>query len=267
MALDLQRTARRRMRIVLMVAAGLVVLTGGVVVGVIAGSSSGDSDSGKAGAEASSHDEGGQETGSDDQPEPGPTRTVEPSEDYTAPDEWVRLPAASGETDGLPTGWPQTPEGAVALVAASSRNSWTWDEEQIARGIRAYTSDHEQDALLSMVDGSAAGIRELVGLPPSGRPPEDASLSATVIGVQWEEMSEDEVRVSALVRIVFTPGGGVDVRTQVHSTVNDAVWENDDWKVRTVSPEVVQGAPEAAELGSQEFIDAGWIALQEGDVR
>ena len=265
MALDLQRAAQRRMRLMVLVLVGVVVLLVGVVVGLAAGGGGGGNPS----AEPTGTPTDGGSDGSDGQ-EPGfeATETTQPPEEYTAPDEWVQLPAGTGESDsGLPVGFPQTAEGATAMVVASTRNAWTWDPDQVEDGILTYFNVAEQNDLLTMVDEGVQGMREYVGIPATGPVPDGAALNAAPIGVQWEELDDGTVRVSTLTRVTSTPGNGEETSTHLHSSVNDAVWEQGDWKVHSVPAEVVQDAPDAVELGSPEFNAAGWIAIQEGDVR
>jgi hypothetical protein len=269
MALDSQRAAQQRMRLAVLVLTGVVLLLVGVVVGMAAGGGS-ESDPSPAATGTPTNDGVGGDSGDGRDQGPGfkPTETIQPPDEYTAPDEWVHLPAGTGESDsGLPVGFPQTAEGATAMVVASTRNSWTWDPDQVEDGVLTYVNTAEQNDLLSVVDDSVRGMREYVGIPQTGPVPDGAALNATPIGVQWEELDDGTVRVSTQVRVTSTSGEGEDTRTNLHSTVNDAVWEQGDWKVRSVPSEVVQDAPDAAELGSPEFNSAGWIAIQEGDVR
>ena len=263
MALDLQRAANRRMRIAVLVLVGVVVLLAGMLVGVLV--VGGGSDDGQAAQPSTSPS-----TPEDTEPEgPGyqPEETTSPGSDFVAPSEYVQLPAGEGEAEGLPVGFPQTPEGAAAAVVSSTRTGWSWDPEQVERGIRVYASEDTRADLLDMAEAGADSVRQYVGIPESGPIPEDAALNAWPIGVQWEELSDGAVRVSTLTRLSFTPGNGEPTQTHLHSTVNDAVWEGGDWKIRAVPAEVVQNAPQAADLGTQEFIDAGWVAIQEGEER
>lgn len=262
MALDLQRAANRRMRVVVFGLAGAVVLLVGVLVGVlVSGGDDGDEAAPTAPSTAEASDTDLEGPGFD------PEETLQPSGDFVAPSDYVRLPDGAREEEGLPVGFPQSPDGAVAAVAASTRNAWSWDADQIERGIRVYASADTGADLAGMAEAGAEGIRRYIGVSETGPVPQDAALNAWPIGVQWEELDDGAVRVFTLTRIAFTPGGGVQTRTHLHSTVNDAVWEDGDWKVRAVPAEVTRDGPATAEVGSQKFIDEGWVAIQEGDRR
>lgn len=262
MALDLKDRAQRRMRWVVLVMAGVIVLLAGALVALLVG--------GTASEETRTEPEPSGEApadGGDEGPGHQPTETATPSGDYVAPEEWVRLPAGETETSGLPTGFPHTPEGAAAAVAASTRNSWTWDAAQVERGAEVYACEEDRDEILDLADESASGVREYVGLPATGDIPQDAALHAWPIGVQWEPQDEDTVRVSLLIRLAFTPGEGEPTETHLLSSTNEAVWEGGDWAVCSVRQSVAQDAPEAADIGTADFNDAGWVAIQEGENR
>jgi hypothetical protein len=265
MALDLQRAAQRRTRILVIVLAVAVALLIGVVVGLVAG---GSGDGSEASPTPTSPPDGNAETedpGEDPDPDPSDTPS---GSDYVAPEEWVQLPPGSSEAEGgLPVGFPQTSEGAIAMVAASSRNAWTWDAEQMERGIRAYASDADRDAALDVTEESANGVRDYIGIPDGEPIPDDAMVNGWPIGVQWEDQDDGSVRVTLLIRVTFTPGNGEPTETHLIATVNDAIWQHDDWKIASVPPDVAQDTPTAADLGTPAFNAEGWIAIQEGDVR
>jgi hypothetical protein len=264
MALDLERAAQRRMRILVIVLAAAVVLLAGIVVSLVAGGSGDGADPSPAPTGSPAGNDNG---GPDDDPGYDPAETTQPPSDYAAPDEWVQLPTGSGMEEGLPVGFPQTSEGAVAMVVSSTRTGWTWDVAQAESGARVYVNADEREDALAMVDGSVRAVREYVGIAQNGPIPEGAALNAAPIGVQWEELEDGSVRVSTLTRVTFTPGGGEPTTNHLHTTVNDAVWEDGDWQVHSVPAEVVQDVTDPADIGSEEFNSLGWIAIQEGDVR
>ncbi|MGW8847978.1 hypothetical protein ACWGNE_09355 [Streptomyces xiamenensis] len=271
MELDLQHAVQRRMRILVVVLCAVVAVLTGVIIGVLA---TGGGSENTSGAGTGQEWQAPQDEDTDTaEPSPGfqPPKQVDPPASYTHPDEWVRLPAGTGEENGLPVSFPQSPEGAVAMAAASTRNAWSWDPARVEAGLVTYMSEDEQGIDVSeaseLADLAAREMRVYTGLPETGDIPDDATLLGWPIGVRWEEIDADTVRVYMLVRVTFTPGDGAQTQTHLHSTVNDVVWEHGDWKGRSVTPEVAQSGPEVAEIGSVEFNEAGWIAIQEGPTR
>ncbi|WP_129841111.1 hypothetical protein [Streptomyces sp. RFCAC02] len=264
MILELQRAANRRMRMTILVLAGLVVLlASGLLGALLFGGGSGE-DGGSGAAPAASSSSAGPDGDDDD----GSVETLPPSDGYTAPEQYVQLPVGSGETEGLPTGFPHTPEGAIAVLVSSSRYASSWDPEEIRRNIRVYATEDDKDELLALADQGAQVMRSHVGIPETGPIPPGATVNSWVIGVQWEELSADHVRVSTLVRLTYSAGEGEERHTELISATGDVVWEDGDWKNTPVSPEIASDAPEVGgDIGSQGFIDAGWIAIREGDRR
>lgn len=248
--LDIQAKAERRKKILFGFVIGTSVL---LVVLLIAISMSG-------GESSEEKPEGGAKGDSKSTQEPLPEQTE--SEDYDEPAEWVELPKGKAEEKGLAVKFPHTPEGAMAMLAASSRGGTTWDKDLAVRSAQVYAHP-EDDYAVQAARESAVGARVHVGVPRKGELPKGARLSSWPIGVQWEELSKNHVRGHVLVRLRYTPSSDEDETTEVMTVTSDAVWLDDDWKYQPTNPKVHENAPEPWDLGSAEFSEEGWLAIQE----
>lgn len=250
--LDIQAKAERRKKILFGFVVGTAVLL--VVMLIAVSMSGGDSSEGKA-------ESGGKGGGTSSQ-EPLPEQTEVEGDDYDEPAEWVELPKGKSEEKGLPVKFPHTPEGAMAMLASSSRGGTTWDTDLAVKNAEVYAHP-EDDYAVEAAKESAVGARVHVGVPRKGELPKGASLSSWPIAVQWEKLSDDQVRGHVLVRLRYTPSSDEHETTEVMTITSDAAWVDGDWKFQPTNPEVHEKAPEPWDLGSVEFSDEGWVAIQE----
>uniref|UniRef100_UPI003F494A8F hypothetical protein n=1 Tax=unclassified Streptomyces TaxID=2593676 RepID=UPI003F494A8F len=254
MTLDIQRAASRRMRRIVAGLVGLVVVLVGVIVGLTLGG--GNSPSATPAAPGPSASPGQQG------PTPMPSETAGGA--YVAPATWVRLPKGGQPRDGLEAGFPHTVEGAAAAAVASVRGAWTWDADAAEKAAGVYALPAEADKTKAAARQAVAASRASAGVPGTGPLPEGAHMSVAPIGVQWSGATADQVTVSVLTRIVYTPGGGTAEKTQVLAMPATMVWADGDWHSKTSAP---VKAPEPFDLGTEGFNSAGWRAIQEGDQR
>ncbi|MGW1839633.1 hypothetical protein [Streptomyces sp. NPDC002067] len=258
MALNLKDQATRRMRRLVIALVAIVVVLGAVVIGLVAGNASSSEDkqdAGKASHPSASAD-------------PAPTETADDGDSgYVAPVTWVKLPDGAKKVNGYPVQFPHTEEGAMAMLVASSRNSFSWDPKKVEENIRTYALDEYRDQMATAAGQGAQGVREHTGMPASGPLPKGATLTAWPIGVQWTAKDSDHVTGFVLVRLTTTPGTGKKPKTELFSLPCAATWDNGDWRVQPTSPDDTPQAPEPADLGADAFNSNGWRAIQEGDRR
>ncbi|WP_329235821.1 hypothetical protein [Streptomyces canus] len=252
MTLDLQRAAARRMRRLLFAAGGVIVVLAAVVVVLVA--NSGGSPSAAPGPSSSAAPSGSA----------SPLPTASSDGGYVAPEKWVVLPSGTGKKDGLPVQFGHTPEGAAAAAVASIRNGWSWDPDKAATAAAVYAVPSDAAAVKEEARKSTTASRLSAGVPGTGALPSGAHMNVFVIGVQFTATTADEVKVSVLARVVYTPGSGTKETTQLIATTNTYVWTANDWHSKTGAP---QTSPDASDLGTSGFNTAGWSAIQEGDTR
>lgn len=262
MTLDLQRAAARRMRRVVVVLVGVVVVLAVTVVALVL--NTGSTPSTPVAAPSSPSAAAPAPTAGQAVPSVTPLPTLTPDGTFVAPSSWALLPKAAGTRSGMPTGFPHTADGAAALAVTSIRSSWTWDVTVADRAAEAYSVPDQLQQTKQAAEQGVSASRISVGLPATGALPPGAHMSVAPIGVQWTPVSADEVNVSVLTRVVYTPGGSTAETTQLLSTTNSIVWVGDDWRSKSGPP---QHNPEPFDLGSDGFNRAGWKAIQEGDTR
>lgn len=253
MSLDLKQQSQRRMRLVIAGLVGVVVLLVAIVVGLILGGSGGKDSDAKAPA------------GGDSGRPPSSSHSKLPDDGgYSDPRHWVKLPKGAKKVHGLEVQFPHSAKGAAAMAAASTRNGWTFDADQVRRGIETYSVEKYEASMAAEADASAKGVRKFAGVPGGGAPAQDAHIQAWPIGVQWKQQSADRVQVFVLTRITSSAGDGAKSRTRVQSDPAAAVWEGGDWKLTPTSRGETPEAPDPADIGSPKFSQEGWKAIQEG---
>ena len=254
MTLDLQSAATRRMRRLIggLILAVLVLVA---LVVFLAVRGSGGNGSNNTGAAAPTPEQSSSA--------PSDPAVEDPDEGYVAPEQYVALPAAkSTGAKNLPTGFPHTPEGAVAMVVASSRNAYTLDEAKLRAGLETYTVQQYRDVAVDAADDSIKYTRQSIGLPETGTVPAGATLAAWPLGVKWTAKDADHVQVLILLKVTSSPGAGQQETTKLVTTSAETVWEDGDWKTQPNNPGKL---PDPVDLGTSAFNTAGWKAIQEGD--
>lgn len=260
MTLDLQRAASQRMRRIVIGLVVLVLILVGGIIGLVFGGGHGGGSSPV--AAPSSTPLPSTSFNPSQVPDPLPTETT--GGGYVAPTTWVTLPTGSQKKDGLPVGFPHTPEGAAAAAVAAVRAGWTWNPDAAATAADVYAVPGDAAQLEQAARQATQNSRISVGLPATGALPADASMAVAPIGVQWTGATADQVTVSVLARVVYTPGGGTAQKTQVMATASTLVWAGGDWHTALGASNSAT-APEPFDLGTAGFNSAGWRAIQQGD--
>jgi hypothetical protein len=183
-----------------------------------------------------------------------------------APAHWVTLPANSGWADSdFPTFFPQTPQGAAAMVAASAKYGWTLDQGQDVQAAELYTVPSAQQASVAGADQLPAQLMKAVGVD-SSTTPAGLSVTATPVGVQWTAQSTTAVQVSLLVRLNASATGANTTAEAVLAVTTDVVWTSmpgqpggGDWRMTLSTGRLP--TPAAADVGTVAFNTAGWLAI------
>jgi hypothetical protein len=244
-------------RIVLLLVAVVVILVC-VVVSLVVNHDGGSSASALPGPSASATATAG---ASSPATEPAPTSTA--SGVYIAPANFVSLPQGSRRLNGLPVGFPHTPQGAVAMAVASATATWTDDAAANSAAARVYSAPGQVDQQAADAAAGAAALRKTFGLPATGPLPAGATLSTWPIGVQWKVLDVDTVQVSFEVRELSSPGTGQPATSRIQATTGLMGWTTSgDWKIIETEP---MSVPTPYDLGTDGFNSAGWIAIQQGD--
>lgn len=202
-------------------------------------------------------------------PGPGPSAgasTSAPPVATAAPARWVTLPPNTGWADAsLPTLWPQTPQGACAMVAATAQYGWTLDQGQDVQAAELYTTSAAQQASIAGADQIPAQLMTAVGISATA-PPTGLSITATPIGVAWSVTDATDVRVSLLVRLNAEADGADSTAEVLEAITTDVVWtpmsgqpDGGDWRMALSVGKLP--TPPAADVGTVAFNTAGWTAI------
>lgn len=188
------------------------------------------------------------------------TPTASTTEEVVVPGEFVTLPKPTRSTNGYPTGYPHTSEGATATSAAAGIAGSTLDYTTAADAIDAY--------MLPPVNAEAIGeaivtqARTDMGIALPGTPPVGADLSSELVAVKWKELSSSRVAVWTAARLKRHYADG---RIETVPVVTKAImrWSKSRWWTE------LDGDPGAgpafAEPGTQAFKDAGWAVVKNDD--
>ncbi|MET8624619.1 hypothetical protein ABZW30_12830 [Kitasatospora sp. NPDC004669] len=198
---------------------------------------------------------------------------------WTDPVRWAALPRGSrtAATTGDQTGFPNTVEGAVAvLVAGTATNlqpGTSLADQQVAI-YHTYLSGADQSPdgeakVRAKAQQTEAENRSDLGLPAAGPLPSGAFVRGNVVGFKVIQASSDEVTVYLLTKVSRKAGESSPVKDAYVISVLGAVWQDTDWKmsVKASSDAVAQTrgqqSPALAAPGDAKFNDAGWTALRQ----
>ncbi|OII64306.1 hypothetical protein BJP40_00100 [Streptomyces sp. CC53] len=181
---------------------------------------------------------------------------------YVAPAQYVALPDGAERVGELPVKFPHTPEGAVAMLVASSRNAWSFDPAKLKAGVLTYATARYRDAMSASVEDGVRGNREFAGVPATGPIPPGAALNAWPIGVKWTAVDSNAVDALILLRVTSSAGEGAQPKTTLVVLPARAVWESGDWKGDPTDPKPL---PDPVDIGTAKFNEDGWKAIQEGN--
>lgn len=182
-----------------------------------------------------------------------------------APQGQVTLPGA-GEIvqEKFPAKFPRSAEGAAATMAAMLSSSWTMDAAHNRQAALVYAQPQARQKAVQASIPTAEGTRKKVGLPANGPLPAEAYARVTPLGVRWKVISPDRVRVAMMVEYTAAASAQSNQVSQVVAQGSDWVWDptvrGGDW-VWTLE-DVSAFVPEIAEVGTQKFTSAGWLAVR-----
>lgn len=218
----------------------------------------------------------GQET--DDQPHTRTEATNETEEEpearseqvapETPPADGVELPTGSTTTEGLPTGFPYTDLGAVAMQVHLTTTEGAFDYDQSARTARVYASPELAIDLDAAVHRAVSQRRTEAGLPADGEPVAPASYVITPMAFTVAELEPDLYAVT-LLSIHSTTTVDGEVTHTWHTEVGLSDWVEGDWKAVTgegLDLDLEQIAADhlhpARGPDSPEFAEVGWIPIK-----
>ncbi|WP_258056073.1 hypothetical protein [Streptomyces sp. Ru62] len=199
-------------------------------------------------------------------------------DDWTEPDRWAALPRGA-RTDkwGSEVDYPQTTNGAVAMLAAAQSTTVDEQKSTVDEHLRIYHSyiaaQDQSGAAAERVELGAVQtdktLHRQMGVKPGSPLPSGAYVRTAVVGFKVIKDSTDEVSVWLLTRVVQKNGETAKEQVAFTRSVVAARWEHGDWKTSaeaTVAAQrQVQGQPKPAGAapGDEKFNRAGWTAIRE----
>ncbi|WP_374987225.1 hypothetical protein [Streptomyces fradiae] len=233
---------------------------------------------GEDGDQGSPTSAGGASTGASAPASPGPSATYAPPDDWTEPNQWAALPRGTRSDDrGSSTGFPQSTEGAVAMMVAANTTAISGDRSHVDEQLRIYhsyigkadqSSENAEQIELNAIQSDKALAKQLDVSPGQPLPP-GAYVRSTVVGFKVIAKSDTEVSAWLLSRVVQKGGEMEREQGSYTRTLAGAQWENGDWKLTSTATERAQQAvqgqtpPSMAAPGDVAFNQAGWTALRE----
>ena len=195
-----------------------------------------------------------------------PTASASP-QPTAAPARWVTLPSnAAWASTTFPTFWPQTPQGAAAMVAASARYGWTLDQSQDVQAAQLYSAASAQQTSMTGADQIPGQLMTALGITAAS-PPAGLAITATPVGVTWTAANSTAVQVSVLVRLNASATGANTTAETLEAITTDVVWtpmpgqpNGGDWKMILSSGKLP--TPPAADIGTAAFNADGWTAIE-----
>ncbi|MFY0516000.1 hypothetical protein ACOMD4_37290 [Streptomyces anulatus] len=245
-----------------------VALAGVLALGGYALFSGGDEgdEAGKAGA------------GSSASADPKPSQSYEVPEDWTDPKRWAALPRGERTDErGSQVGFPQTAEGAVAMMMAANttaiEGTTTNDDEQLRLYYSYIGKPDQSEAAAERVEQGAItngkSISRSMGLKPGAPLPAGAYMRTHVVGFQFIKKSPTEVTAWVLGMETQKAGETAEEKSSYTRTLMGAQWQDGDWKLSVEATrhgqDDTQGKPEPemVAVGDASFNAAGWTAIRE----
>jgi hypothetical protein len=175
----------------------------------------------------------------------------------------IDLPAPTGQTNGYPTGYPNTPEGAVAYSAASQVAAGsTLEYDEVERILRTYIKP--PFAYRQVANEGTMGQRQRLGIAVSGAADPNAFRQVDVQGVKWRVLSPGRVEVAVDTEITYTKPDGSTLLQQFAST-GRVVWSGGRWWADATYD--APNKPAYAAPGSRGFVRAGWKLIRSDEWR
>ncbi|WP_405668911.1 hypothetical protein OG379_39900 (plasmid) [Streptomyces sp. NBC_01166] len=211
-----------------------------------------------------------------------PSTTAAPTSkvpsDWTEPSRWAALPRNERvDTRGNQVGFPQSTEGAVAMLAAASDTTVEAGRTAVDVQLGIYESymakaDHS-DVNAEKIELQAIQtdkkIRTDMGLPAGSALPDGAYVRSHVIGFQVVKESGSEVSAWLLSRVTTKSGETAKERGTYTRSLVAAIWEDSDWKLSSAATQrAYQQAgsnekPPIVAPGDESFNRGGWTAIRE----
>ncbi|WP_240499063.1 hypothetical protein [Streptomyces prasinus] len=204
--------------------------------------------------------------------------TYAPPDDWTEPDRWAALPRGE-RTDkyGSPVGYPQSTEGAVAMMAAANAVNVEGSRSTVDEQLRIYHSflaeDEKSDDVAETVELQAIqtgkSLHRQMGVPAGADLPSGAYMRTVVVGFKVVKKTDTEVGVWVLARATQKNAETAEEQGSYSRTLVGAVWEDGDWKLsagvmdRVRQAAADQAKPKMVAPGDAEFNAAGWTAIRE----
>ncbi|MFE1075119.1 hypothetical protein ACFW5W_28370 [Streptomyces sp. NPDC058783] len=209
---------------------------------------------------------------------PGPSATYAPPDDWTEPDSWAALPRGKRTDDrGSQVGFPQSTEGAVAMMVAANSTAIEGDRSNVDEQLRIYRSyigaadqspANAEEIELAAIQSDKA-LAKQVGVSAGQDLPSGAYVRGTVVGYKVIKESDTEVSAWLLSRVVQKNGEMDKEKGSYTRTLAGAQWEGGDWKLTgdatARAQQDVQGQEQPAMVapGDPGFNGAGWTAIRQ----
>lgn len=170
------------------------------------------------------------------------------------PKGYAALPAPTGMTNGYPTKYPHTPEGAAAVLAGYitvTMTTLSYDEMQTA--VNAYVQEPVSESHAQQAAGAARSVWKI---PVTGDVPMGTEVTFEISGVRWQESAGTDEVVSLEGLLTYHAPSG-EVRQSKYVIIDARVtWHGGRWVVPLTSNGGHTG--EWAEPGTAAFNRAGW---------
>ncbi|MCX4481950.1 hypothetical protein OOK44_36855 [Streptomyces cellulosae] len=209
---------------------------------------------------------------------PGPSATYAPPDDWTEPNSWAALPQGERTDDrGSQVGFPQTTEGAVAMMVTANTTAIEGEQSNVDEQLRIYrsyigaadqSSENAEQIELAAIQTDKALAKQM-GVSPGQPLPPGAYVRSTVVGYKVIKKSDSEVSAWLLSRVVQKNGEMEKEKGSYTRTLAGAQWEGGDWKLTgdatARAQQEVQGQvqPAMAAPGDAAFNQAGWTAIRQ----
>ncbi len=180
-----------------------------------------------------------------------------PKNESTIPSESTSGPGPVAETNGVPTGYARTEEGAVA--AATNFNLLSARDElltegSLAQAMRTLAAPDWADDAERQGDNGYEYVIETYG--------DDADVSAAVLGYQVADFNDNRASIRLWVVTTLSGSGRPNAETTWGIVTTDLAWVEDDWRVANIesSPgpapvELPSGRPQLTALQVMEEFD------------
>lgn len=209
---------------------------------------------------------------------PGPSATYAPPADWTEPNSWAALPRGKRTDDhGSQVGFPQTAEGAAAMMLAANTTDIEGSKSNVDEQLRIYRSyigkaDQSSQTAEQIELNAQASDKDLatqMSVSPGQPLPSGAYVRSTVVGYKFIKKSDSEVSAWLLSRVVQKNGEMAKEDTSYTRTLAGAQWQDGDWKLtgdataRAQQDVQGQAQPHIVAPGDADFNTAGWTAIRE----